>query len=78
MHGPVVRDGIEVDYHRIRIMYEAHVVGGELTFEVGGSTDQAAWFPLDEVPALDHVESVDYALELLRTSPRDGRAASFT
>ncbi|MGM1059715.1 NUDIX hydrolase [Saccharothrix sp. Mg75] len=77
-HGPMVRDGVEVDYHRIRIMYEARVVGGELTFEVGGSTDRAAWFPLDEVTGLDRVESVDYALELLRTAPRDGRVPSFT
>ncbi|WP_158850438.1 NUDIX domain-containing protein [Saccharothrix deserti] len=76
--GPMVHDGVEVDYHRIRIMYEAHIVGGELTFEVDGSTDQAAWFPLDEVPHLDHVESVDYALELLRSLPKDGRIASFT
>jgi ADP-ribose pyrophosphatase YjhB (NUDIX family) len=78
VHGPLERNGVQVDYHRLRIMYEAHVIGGELTFEVDGSTDQAAWFPLDEVPDLDHVESVDYALELLRTSPSDGRIDSFT
>ncbi|ONI82142.1 NUDIX hydrolase [Saccharothrix sp. ALI-22-I] len=78
VYGPMLRNGVEVDYHRIRIMYEAHVVGGELTFEVDGSTDQAAWFPLDEIPQLDHVESVDYALELLRTLPEDGRIPSFT
>ncbi|MFD1148599.1 NUDIX hydrolase [Saccharothrix hoggarensis] len=76
--GPVVRDGVELDYHRIRIMYEAHIVGGELTHEVGGSTDEAAWHPLADVPGLDHVESVDYALELLRALPKDGRIASFT
>ncbi|QFZ23925.1 NUDIX hydrolase [Saccharothrix syringae] len=78
VYGPMAVNGVEYDYHRIRIMYEAHVVGGELTFEVGGSTDQAAWFPLDEVPDLDHVESVDYALALLRSTPADGRIASFT
>lgn len=78
VHGPLNVDDVNYDYHRIRIMYEAHVVGGELTFEVGGSTDRAAWFPLSEVPALDHVESVDYALELLRSSPKGGRIESFT
>jgi 8-oxo-dGTP diphosphatase len=78
VYGPMVRDGVEVDYHRIRILYEAHVVGGELTFEVDGSTDQAAWFPLAKLPELDHVESVDYALELLRVLPKDGRIDSFT
>jgi ADP-ribose pyrophosphatase YjhB (NUDIX family) len=76
--GPMRRDGVEVDCHRVRVMYEAHVVGGELTFETDGSTDQAAWIPLDEVPELDHVESVDYALGLLRALPQDGRIASFT
>jgi ADP-ribose pyrophosphatase YjhB (NUDIX family) len=78
VHGPMLRDGVEFDYHRIRIMYEARVVGGELTYEVGGSTDQAAWFPLADVPELDHVESVDFGLELLRTRPLDGRVARFT
>ncbi|MFT7835306.1 NUDIX hydrolase [Saccharothrix sp. BKS2] len=78
VHGPLRHNEVEYDYHRIRIMYEAHVVGGELTFEVGGSTDQAAWFPLDEVPELDPVESVHYALALLRSSPADGRIAGST
>jgi 8-oxo-dGTP diphosphatase len=77
VHGPLNRDGEDIDYHRLRLMYEAHVVGGELTFEVGGSTDQAAWFDLDEIPE-DRVESVDYALELFRKRPADGRAPSFT
>ncbi|MEU5690588.1 NUDIX hydrolase [Actinosynnema sp. NPDC020468] len=77
VHGPLDRDGEEWDYHRIRVLYEAHVVGGELTFEVDGSTDQAAWFALDEIPE-EHVESVDYALELWRKRPADGRAPSFT
>ncbi|GAA3860287.1 hypothetical protein GCM10022243_27870 [Saccharothrix violaceirubra] len=77
LHGPLNRDGVDLDYHRLRILYEAHVTGGELTFEVGGSTDQAAWFPLDKIPE-DHVESVDVALELHRLRPADGRAPSFT
>lgn len=77
-YGPMGHAGVEVAYHRIRIMYEAHVVGGELTFEANGSTDRAAWIPLDEVAALDHVESVDYGLELLRVLPKDGRITSFT
>ncbi|GAA2665915.1 MULTISPECIES: NUDIX hydrolase [Actinosynnema] len=71
-------DGLEYDYHRLRIIYEAKVVGGELTFEVDGSTDEAAWFPLDQVPALDHVESVDFGLELLRAAPPHGHLPSFT
>ncbi|GAA1340083.1 NUDIX hydrolase [Saccharothrix algeriensis] len=78
VHGPLNKDGVDVDYHRIRILYEAKVVGGELTYEVGGTTDQAAWFPLSEVPDLDHVESVDVGLEMYRNHPPDGRIPRFT
>lgn len=51
--------------HGLRIIYRAHVTGGELTFEVGGSTDQAAWHPLSAVPSLDRVALVDIALGML-------------
>lgn len=78
VHGEVNLDGVDIDYHRLRIFYEARVVGGELTYEVGGSTDQAAWFPLDEVSGLERVESVDIGLELQRTRPLEGRVARFT
>lgn len=38
----------------MRFVYAAHVVGGRLgTLEVGGTTDRAAWIPLDEVPLSD-------------------------
>lgn len=49
----------------VRVLYRAHVVGGELTREVDGTTDEARWFPLTEVPALPHVSQVDLALEHL-------------
>lgn len=49
----------------VRVIYRAHVVGGELAREVGGSTDEARWFPLAEVPGLPHVSQVDLALEHL-------------
>jgi 8-oxo-dGTP diphosphatase len=47
-------------------IYEARVVGGELTHEVGGSTDEARWFPVDEVASLERVDLVDVALRLWR------------
>ena len=47
-------------------IYEARVVGGELTHEVGGSTDEARWFPLAEVASLERVDLVDVALRLWR------------
>ncbi len=38
----------------VRFVYAAHEVGGRLgTLEVGGTTDRAAWIPLDEVPLSD-------------------------
>jgi len=41
-------------YKSVRFVYAAHVVGGRLgTLEVGGTTDRAAWIPLDEVPLSD-------------------------
>lgn len=48
----------------LRIVYRARVVGGELTNELDGSTDEAAWFPLGEVAALRHVGLVDVGLRL--------------
>jgi len=51
--------------HAIRIVYRAHITGGELTYEQNGSTDWAAWHPLDEVPTLDRVGLVDVALAYL-------------
>ncbi len=59
--------------HWLRVVYRAHVVGGELRDEVDGSTDAAAWFDLDEVPRLPRVELVDVGLRLLE---RDERTVS--
>ena len=52
----------------VRILYAAEVVGGELTFEVDGTTDEARWVPLAEVPELNRVALVDVALGLLETT----------
>jgi len=51
-----------VDFHAIQIVYTATVVGGELCHEIGGSTDMAAWHPIDDVPALTRVQLVDMGL----------------
>lgn len=51
----------------VGVVYEARVVGGELTHEVRGSTDEARWFPVDEVGAVERVELVDDGLRLWRT-----------
>ena len=38
-----------VDHQAICVIYTAEVVGGELRDEIGGSTDTAAWIPLESV-----------------------------
>ncbi|GAA4169404.1 NUDIX hydrolase [Gryllotalpicola koreensis] len=46
----------------LRIVYRARVVGGELTNELDGSTDEAAWFDLGEVTTLKRVGLVEVGL----------------
>lgn len=54
----------------VRIIYAAHVTGGTLTNEVGGSTDEACWIPLAELAELDRVELVDIAIAMWRAAVR--------
>lgn len=50
--------------HTIRIVYRAHITGGELRFEENGSTDMAGWFTLEEVSRLSHSGLVGEALKM--------------
>lgn len=52
---------LPVKTHLLRVVYRAHVVGGDLRHEVDGSTDLAAWQPLDALDDLYRVELVDKA-----------------
>ena len=54
----------------LRILYRAHIVGGDLRNEEDGSTDEAAWFPLADVPALTRVGLVDSALRMAGLLPQ--------
>lgn len=56
-----------VPLHALRLLYEATVIGGELRDEVDGSTDRAAWFPLDALPH-DRVGLVEAALARWRAA----------
>jgi 8-oxo-dGTP diphosphatase len=67
------RFGRTVDHHGVRLVYEGRVVGGELRNETGGSTDMAAWHPLDDVPGLNRIRLIDAALKLWRERPAAGR-----
>jgi 8-oxo-dGTP diphosphatase len=50
--------------HALRIVYGASVINGDLTNEADGSTDEARWFALGEVAALDTVELVAVGLAM--------------
>lgn len=52
------------DVQGIRIVYTAHVVGGELRDEVGGSTDAAAWHAPRALAQIGLVELVGVALAM--------------
>ncbi|MER6059668.1 NUDIX hydrolase [Streptomyces sp. CA-142005] len=63
------------DHHALRLVYEGQVVGGELRYEIDGSTDFAAWRDLSVVPDLNRVRLVDTALRLWRERPANGHLA---
>lgn len=48
----------------IQVIYTATVVAGDLVHETEGSTDEARWIPLPEVPNVPHVALVDVALSM--------------
>ena len=60
--------------YAMRIVYRASVLGGELRNEVGGSSDEARWFTLEEVPRLKRVSLLDIGLRLNAAEPADGVA----
>ncbi len=65
---PVARRLADTDrpMKAVRVVYEAGVVGGQLTQEIDGSTDEARWWPLADVRRLPRVGLVDIALDLWR------------
>jgi ADP-ribose pyrophosphatase YjhB (NUDIX family) len=54
-----------IDFHAIQIVYAGTVIAGDLSYEVDGSTDMAAWYPIADVPALARVQLVDMGLAAL-------------
>ncbi|GAB2906803.1 MULTISPECIES: NUDIX hydrolase [Streptomyces] len=66
------RLGSRASFHSLRLVYEARVTGGTLRHETNGSTDMAAWHPLEEVPDLERVGLVDVGLTLWRRRPPNG------
>ncbi|MGX5696043.1 NUDIX hydrolase [Agromyces soli] len=58
--------------YAMRVVYRAHVTGGELQNEVGGSSDEARWVRLDEVSKLKRVSLLDLGLRLDAEEPAHG------
>ncbi|MCT9819458.1 NUDIX hydrolase [Microbacterium sp. W1N] len=72
--GQRILDAVE-PLHALRIIYRAHITGGRLRHEVGGTTDRAEWFDLASVPGLHHVKLVDIGLRMAGLLPAaDGTA----
>ena len=57
----------------LRLIYQATILDGELTHEIAGSTSQARWFPIADIPTLDVHPIVEPAFRLFRDKPADGR-----
>jgi 8-oxo-dGTP diphosphatase len=43
----------------VRVVFRAHVVGGELTKELDGTTDEARWIPMADVAGLARIGLVE-------------------
>ena len=55
-------------FKSVRVVFEGRIVAGRLANEVGGTTDEARWFPVGEVADLPRVSLVDAALALWRAA----------
>ncbi len=62
-------DGIDTEFHGVRIIYRVRVVGGELRDEVGGSSDTCAWVPRADLPGLPLVELAEVGIGLAFGGP---------
>ena len=56
------------DLQILQFVYTAEIVGGAMEVEVDGSTDDVGWFPLHEVPDLDHSYLLSFALGRYRAA----------
>ena len=49
-------DGLDTEYHSVRVVYRTQITGGELRDETNESTDHAAWCWREELEAMPLVE----------------------
>jgi 8-oxo-dGTP diphosphatase len=72
VHSHVVQPEDRVSGNRplksLRVVFTATVIGGVLSREVDGTTDEARWFDLADVTGLNRVPLVDIALQMRRAA----------
>ncbi len=64
IRSDVLEPAQTISGHRVQtvgIVYRATVTGGELQVELEGSTDAAAWVPIDQLDALPSVDLLAWA-----------------
>ena len=57
------REGEELDWHGLRVLYRCRITGGELRDEPDGSTDTCRWFGRDELPVDTLVDIAELAVK---------------
>ncbi len=57
-------DTADIRYHGIRIVYRTHVLGGELTNEVDGTTDLCQWWRIRDLGNIDLIDLAEYGVAL--------------
>tara|TARA_R110002110_G_scaffold126883_3_gene305584 strand:- start:385 stop:822 length:438 start_codon:yes stop_codon:yes gene_type:complete len=60
----ITRETDAEQFQSIRIIYSMEVLGGELKFELDGTTDCCQWHPVQAVGRLSLVSLVDVGLEI--------------
>lgn len=62
-------DGLQTDFHAIRIIYRVRVTGGELHDEIGGSSDACGWFTREQAVGMPLVKLAEVGIGLAFDSP---------
>ena len=55
----------DTQYHGIRIIYMAHLLGGTLTNEIDGTTDRCRWWHKDELASIPLVDLSQLGISLV-------------
>jgi ADP-ribose pyrophosphatase YjhB (NUDIX family) len=67
-----------MELHHVGVFYSVRITGGEMRYEVDGSTDLAEWVPLSRVPELERSVVIDIGLDLQRSRPANGHVEPVT